>query len=143
MTRISNVDSFKTVDGFIQALKTATVKKKTFGGYTVSLKVDVKGENKIIKVSRNQLAKLALKLAITTEEEVGQFLDLKQALDELNIKGKGGGGRVTKFKQKVGNAFFKMRHGADRATKLKNRAEELDPNERDMPRGTINDGDIL
>jgi hypothetical protein len=142
ITRISNVDSFKTVDGFIQALKTAKVKKKTFGGYTVSLKVDVKGDSKTIHVSRNQLAKLALKLAITTEEEAGQFPDLKKALIKLNKQGKGGG-RVTKLKQKVGNALFKMRHGADRATKLNRRAEELDPNERDIPRGTINDGDIL
>lgn len=142
MTRISNVDSFKTVEGFIQALKTATVKKKTFGGYTVSLKVEVKNDTKTIQVSRNQLAKLALKLAITTEEEACQFTKLKKALIKLNKKGKGGG-HVTKLKQKVGNALFKIRHGTDRVTKLNRRAEELDPNERDIPRGTMNDGDIL
>lgn len=118
MTRISNVDSFKTVDGFLIALRTAKVQKKTFGGYTVSLKVDVKGENKTIKVSRNQLAKLALKLAKTKDAKYDYRLtELKDALIKLNNKGKGGG-RITRIKQRVGNALFKMRHGADRATML-------------------------
>jgi hypothetical protein len=118
MTRISNVDSFKTVDGFLIALRTAKVQKKTFGGYTVSIKVDVKGDSKIIHVSRNQLAKLALKLAKTKEAKYDyRFTELKDALIKLNKKGKGGG-RVTKIKQKVGNALFKMRYGDDRATKL-------------------------
>lgn len=127
MIRLSKIEEFKNVDSFINVLNTSKVRKKPYGGYAVWLVLVDKDEGKkIIHVSRNQLAKLALKLTQTNDVNFEQFRALKNALNRLNGQGSGGG-RVTGMKQRVGNAFFKMHHGADRVTLLQNKLDELDP----------------
>lgn len=125
MTRLSKVNSFKTASDFVVVLDSANVQKKKLGGYSVTLQVNIDTKTKEIHVSRNQLAKLALKLAKSQDTDPAVFSKLKEKLTELDALGVGGG-RGTKIKQAIGNLFFQLtHHGKGRAVALETADSKL------------------
>lgn len=125
MTRLSNITSFKKFGGLNYVLDSAKLDEKKYGGFTVSLKVRVNGQVKTIQVSRNQLAKLALKLAESENIDPQKFEEVRRKLAKLDETQGDVAGRGTRIKQVVGNRLFKMRHRVDRQELLKGKARPL------------------
>jgi hypothetical protein len=119
------IHGFASLVALQTALKDAKVVGR-LGGAKVRLKViSDSGTDKTIFVSRNQLAKIAVKLA-EREKKLGQnvvkpFGEIKTRLGELDEQHKG-----NKIRQRIGNAFFKLtHHGKNRAEYLQSKENEL------------------
>lgn len=122
MTRIT---SFKTLAEFNTALTAANTKYAELGrlsGSKVELVVntDKPGITKTVLVSRNQLAKIALKLA-EKEGNYDKFKDVKENLAKLDDLPPGS--RASRVRQRISNAFFKLTHKGKSRTDALNAKE--------------------